>query len=69
MTIQKTIDENIFTIFDDDIILGEICQTLNGFEVTHKSGYKLRFSTFEGACNIFKTVKPKKIETNQLNLF
>jgi hypothetical protein len=71
MQIQKTINPETVSIFNNGEYIGDINDRNTFFEAVHKNGMKAIFSTFDGAKKLFEeVVKPSTIKpNNQINLF
>jgi hypothetical protein len=71
MQIQKTINPETVSIFNNGEYIGDINDRNTYFEAVHKNGMKAVFSTFDGAKKLFEeVVKPSVIKSNnQINLF
>lgn len=71
MQIQKTINPETVSIFNNGEYIGDINDRNTFFEAVHKNGMKAIFSTFDGAKKLFEeVVKPSTIKSNnQINLF
>ena len=71
MQIQKTINPETVSIFNNGEYIGDINDRNTYFEAVHKNGMKAVFNTFDAAKKLFEeVVKPNTIKpNNQINLF
>jgi len=71
MQIQKTINPETVSIYNNGEYIGDINDRNTYFEAVHKNGMKAVFNTFDAAKKLFEeVVKPNTIKpNNQINLF